>query len=166
MSHSLFSQIVNNTSYINQANEKVLKLELVLPIDTKTAWKFFSTDEGLMKWIAPLAHIELKTGGYILSNYDKSKPLTDSSSIKLGVINFIENEMITLKVNLNNSFGEAKKSDSNLQEIFRLITLDKTHTKIISTMVGFGTGKEWDKAYNFFVKGNEWTFMELYKSCK
>ena len=33
-------------------------------------------------------------------------------------------------------------------------------------MIGFGTGKEWDKAYNFFIKGNEWTFMELYKSCK
>ena len=162
---ALYSQPVKNTSYTNQSSEKVLQLEVVLPVNTEAAWKLFTTDEGLMKWIAPVAHIELKTGGYILTNYDKAKAITDSSSIKLGIINFIENELITLKVTLNNNFDElARRSDGNLQEMIQLKKIDDTHTKVISLMVGFGTGKAWEKAYDFFTMGNEWTFKEILKT--
>ncbi len=167
MASTVYCQTVKNTSYINLASEKVLRLEAILPVDEATAWKLFTTDGGLMKWIAPVAHIELETGGYMLTNYDKSKALTDSSSIKLDIINFIENEMITLKVKLNNNFDEAaRKSDGNLQEIILFEKVDKSHTEIISLMVGFGTGKEWKKTYDFFTKGNEWTYNELINSFK
>ena len=33
-------------------------------------------------------------------------------------------------------------------------------------MIGWGNGSDWDKTYNFFVKGNEWTYQELLKNCK
>ena len=121
MTNTIYCQTVSNTSYINLASEKVLRLEAILPVDEATAWKLFTTDGGLMKWIAPVAHIELKTGGYMLTNYNKSKALTDSSSIKLDIINFIENEMITFKVKLNNNFDEAvRKSDGICRKLFNL----------------------------------------------
>jgi hypothetical protein len=28
-------------------------------------------------------------------------------------------------------------------------------------MVGFGEGADWDKTYDFFLKGNNWTFEKL-----
>lgn len=87
---SVQSQTVINTSYINQSGEKVLRLESILPVDVTTAWKLFTTDEKLKNWIAPLAHIELKAGGYIITNYDTTKNLTDSSSIKLPILSFID----------------------------------------------------------------------------
>ncbi|MCY7361387.1 MAG: hypothetical protein LH629_04855 [Ignavibacteria bacterium] len=59
---------VENTSYITQTGEKVLRLEATLPVVLAEAWKLFTTDDKLKLWIAPLAHIELKTGGYILTN--------------------------------------------------------------------------------------------------
>src|SRR6185312_9294437 len=79
------SQTLKNTSYQNLSGEKVLRLECMLPVSLSEAWKLFTTDEKLKKWIAPLAHIELKAGGYIITNYDKSKSLSDSSSIKLPI---------------------------------------------------------------------------------
>jgi hypothetical protein len=33
-------------------------------------------------------------------------------------------------------------------------------------MTGWKTGVDWDKAYEFFVKGNEWTYRELLKKYK
>jgi hypothetical protein len=33
-------------------------------------------------------------------------------------------------------------------------------------MIGWGEGKDWDKAYEFFVRGNEWTYKELLKVIK
>ena len=111
------AQVANN-SYINQYGEKVLQLSIIIPLDKKNAWKLCTTDEGLKKWIAPVVKITMKTGGYIKTNYDKNKSIDDSSSIQLGIINYLEYEMITLKVNLNNNFpAEVKAADKNLQEI-------------------------------------------------
>ncbi len=161
------SQGVKNTSYTNQSGEKVLRLELTLPLNSTDSWKLFTTDEKLQKWIAPLAHIELKAGGYILTNYDKSKKLSDSSSIKLPILSFIDNEFLVLKVILNGNFVKSvRDSDGNLQEVIQFIKIDDKHTKIVSSMTGWGNGPDWDKAYNFFVKGNEWTYLELLKNYK
>jgi uncharacterized protein YndB with AHSA1/START domain len=162
-----FSQTVKNTSYTNQSGEKVMRLECTIPLKVSDAWKLFTTDEKLKKWIAPLAHIELKVGGYIITNYDEKKSLTDSSAIKLPIISFIDNELLVLKVILNNNFPKnVRDSDENLQEIIQFVKIDATHTKITSSMIGWGTGSDWDKAYNFFVKGNEWTYKELLKNYK
>ena len=167
MALTVHSQTLKNTSYKNQSGEKVLRLECTLPIGLTEAWKLFTTDEKLKKWIAPLAHIELKSGGYILTNYDKSKSLSDSSSIKLPITSFIDNEILVLKVILNDNFVKSvRESDANLQEVIQFIKLDNKHTKIVSSMIGWGTGTDWDKTYDFFVKGNEWTYQELIKNYK
>lgn len=161
------SQTVINTSYINQSGEKVLRLESILPVDVTTAWELFTTDEKLKNWIAPLAHIELKAGGYFITNYDTTKNLTDSSSIKLPILSFIDKELLVLKVNLNGNFSTSVRSeDGQLQEIIQFKEIGKNKTKIISSMIGWGNSIDWDKTYNFFAKGNEWTYRELLKHYK
>ncbi len=162
---SVDGQTIKNTSYLNQSGEKVLRLECILPVDLATAWQFFTNDKKLQKWIAPLAHIELKSGGYIVTNYDSTKNLSDSSSIKLPVLGFIDRELIVLKVKLNNNFAASvQNEDEHLQEIIQFQKVDGKQTKVISTMIGWGSGSDWEKAYNFFVKGNEWTYKELLKN--
>ena len=167
MSMPVGSQTLKNTSYKNHSGEKVLRLEFTLPVSLTEAWELFTTDEKLKTWIAPLAHIELKSGGYIITNYDKSKNLSDSTSIKLPIISFIDDEMLVLKVILNDNFARSvRDSDTNLQEIIQFINVDSNHTKIVSSMTGWGTGTDWDKTYDFFVRGNEWTYQELLKNYK
>jgi uncharacterized protein YndB with AHSA1/START domain len=161
------SQELKNTSHRNQTGEKVLRFELTLPIGIAKAWELFTKDEKLKNWIAPLAHIELKSGGYIVTNYDKTKTLSDSSSIKLPIVSFIDNELIILKVILNDHFEKSvRDTDENLQEIIQFKKVDNKTTKVISSMIGWGAGSEWNKTYDFFEKGNEWTYKELLKSYK
>ncbi|MBK9398652.1 MAG: hypothetical protein IPN55_16005 [Saprospiraceae bacterium] len=82
----------------------------------------------------------------------------------MDIINYLDSEMLTLKVNLNENFPQqARNEDKNLQEIIQFIDIGKGNIKIISTMVGWGQGNDWDKAYTFFEKGNEWTYKELLK---
>lgn len=155
---------VTNSSYTTQYGERVLQLSITVPIKTKEVWKLFTTDEGLKKWIAPVVKIDMKTGGSIRTNYDASKTYDDSSSIKLDIINYLENEMLILKVNLNDNFpAEVKKEDKNLQEILQFVDVENGKTKIILTMVGWGQGSYWDKTYSFFETGNDWTFKEILK---
>jgi uncharacterized protein YndB with AHSA1/START domain len=161
------SQELKNTSYINQSGEKVLRIEMILPVDNQTAWELFTNDQKLQRWIAPLAHVELRAGGYILTNYDINKKLSDSSSIRLPILSFIDNELIVLKVMLNDNFPQSvRDADENLQEIIQFQKLGNNTTRIISSMTGWKTGPDWDKTYDFFVKGNEWTYKELLKNYK
>ncbi len=164
---NLNAQDLKNASYVTSTGEKVLKLEFVLPVDKGIAWEYFTKDEKLRQWIAPLAHIELKTGGYILTNYNKNESLRGKHMIRLNIINYIEGEMITLKVKLNSNFSKKVQSeDQNLQEIIQFSQIDNKHTKITSSMIGWGKGADWEKTYKFFVKGNEWTYNEMMKLFK
>ena len=155
---------VSNSSYVTQQGEKVLQLSIVVPISLNETWKLFTTEEGLKKWIAPIAKIDMKTGGFIKTNYDANKTIDDPSSIKLDIINYIEYQLLTLKVNLNSNFSqEARNEDKNLQELLQFEKISDKETKITSSMVGWGKGSHWDNAYAFFEKGNTWTFKEILK---
>lgn len=158
---------VINSSYVTNYGEKVLQLSIIVPLDKIAAWKLFTTEEGLKKWIAPVAKIDMKVGGSIITNYDKTKTIEDSTSIELDIINYIQQEILTLKVNLNNNFPPSTiKEDKNLQEILQFISVGKGKTKIVSSMIGWGQGSDWDKVYSFFEKGNIWTYEEILKLFK
>ncbi|HEU4574931.1 MAG TPA: hypothetical protein VFS36_08000 [Chitinophagaceae bacterium] len=158
---------VTNSSYVNNYGEKVLQLSIIVPLDKMAAWELFTTDEGLKKWIAPVAKIDMKVGGSIITNYDKTKTIEDSTSIKLDIINYIQQELLTLKVNLNNNFPPSTiREDKNLQEVIQFISAGKGRTKIVSNMIGWGHGSDWDKVYAFFEKGNTWTYEEVLKLFK
>lgn len=155
---------VTNTSYITTYQEKVLQITTIVPAERAEVWKLFTTDSGLIKWIAPVATINMKIGGWIRTNYDEKASTDDVTAIQLDIINYLENEMLILKVNLNDNFPEeAIKEDKNLQEIIQFIDMGNGTTKIISSMVGWGKGSYWDKTYSFFEKGNEWTYKEFMK---
>jgi len=155
---------VTNTSYVTQFGEKVLQLSVIIPLDKASTWKLFTTEEGLKQWMAPVVKLDMKVGGSIITNYNKSKPIEDSSSIKLNIINYVEQDILTLKVNLNNNFpASARNEDKNLQEVLQFISIDSGKTKVVSNMIGWGKGSDWDKVYTFFERGNIWTFEEMLK---
>jgi len=144
---------IENTSYVNNAGEKVLRFSFVVPLERKQAWEYFTNDEKLATWISPVVHIDLKCGGSMVTNYDKNKPLTDSTSIRLGIPAYLQEEMMIFKVELNNFFTKkAQDEDSNLQEIVQFEAVSPGKTKITSSMIGWGKGEDWDKTYDFLQK--------------
>ena len=160
----LFAQDVQNTSYTTSTGEKVLRLEFVIPVNKQEAWKLLASADGWKKWAAPVVSFNLKVGGLILTNYDKNKAVGDSGTIRLPIINYLQGEMITLKVILNEAFSQkVRQEDSNLQEIIQIADLGNGKTKVTSSMIGWGTGPEWDKTYDFFSKGNKWSYEQLTK---
>jgi activator of Hsp90 ATPase-like protein len=159
------SQEVRNTSVTNGSGERVLRIESTVPASPKEIWKAFTTVDGLKTWIAPVVSIDLRVGGTLSTHYDKTAVIGSPGTIRLGIVNYLEGEQMTLKVKLTKRFGEKVcAEDQNLQEIIQLVPWTNGTTKVISSMVGWGTGKEWDDTYDFFAKGNEWTYQQLVKS--
>lgn len=158
------AQEVRNTSYVTKSGERVLCIETVVPASVENVWKAWTTPQELSRWIAPVVAIDLKIGGTISTNYDEKATIGNAGTIQLPIINYLEKQIITLKVNLNESFPKrVRDEDHNLQEIVQIVDLGNGKAKIVSSMVGWGTGKDWDQTYDFFARGNEWTYRQLAK---
>ncbi len=160
-------QGIVNSSFTAANGEKFLRFEIIVDTAIAAAWKSIATEEGIKKWMAPVAVLDLSIGGMLKTNYNETATIDDKGTIMLGIISYMPSEMIAYKITLNELFAEkCRKEDKNLQHIIQLKSLGQNKTKIISTMVGWGQGKEWDEAYSFFEKGNEWTFQKLLKTFK
>jgi len=161
---ALSAQDVIDRSYVTRSGEKVLRFEITLPLDTKRVWRAFSDPEDMKGWIAPVIQLDLRAGGMLSTNYDKNAKITDASTIRLPIVNYLEGELITFGVQLNNHFPKkTQDEDQNLQEVIQLFDLGGGKTRLVSSMIGWGTGKEWDDTYQFFTKGNKWTYEQLVK---
>lgn len=158
---------VFNNSFTTESGEKFLCLSIVVNKSLSEVWNTIATESGLKKWIAPVVSLDLKTGGAIKTNYNEKAKIGDDGTITLGIMSYLPNEMLILKVTLNDKFAEkCRQEDNNLQEIIQVKPLGENKTLITSTMAGWGQGKDWDETYYFFEKGNKWTFLELLNCLK
>jgi uncharacterized protein YndB with AHSA1/START domain len=155
---------VNTTRPRTASGERVLRVETELRQSPETVWKAFATEEGLRCWVAPVVRLDLRTNGVLLTNYDKAAVIGGPGTISLAIVNYVENEEITFKVRLNDTFPERlQREDGRLQEVVELQRQRDGGTKVVSSMVGWGTGEEWDKAFEFFARGNQWSYENLAK---
>ena len=159
------AQAVRDTSFQMRSGERVLRIESTVPASKDQVWNALTTTDGLKKWAAPVVTIDLRIGGTLSTNYEKTATIGDPGTIRIGILNYLEKEMITLRVTLNDKFSaKARSEDGNLQEIIQIIPAEGGTTKVISSMVGWGVGKDWDETYQFFAKGNKWTYQQLVNS--
>jgi hypothetical protein len=160
---SLASEV--RASVVSMApSERAVRVEATWSQSPEITWKYFATEDGLRCWAAPVIRLDLRIGGSLQSNYNRTAAIGDPGTISLGIINYVENEIMTYKVKLNDEFSpQLRSQDGNLQEIIQLQRLRNGGTHLVSTMVGWGQGAEWDKAVAFFAKGNEWSYKELAK---
>ena len=155
---------VLNKSFVSTTRERFLRLELIVNTPIREVWKAFTTEEGMKTWMSPVVKADFRIGGSVKTNYNKNAIIGDKGTITLGITNYIPDELITYKVTLTDAFPEkCRMEDQNLQEIVQFKSLGKEKTKIISNMIGWGIGKEWDETYFFFEKGNEWSYEQLIK---
>lgn len=144
------------------SGERVLLVEATVAQPPERVWKAFATEEGARCWVAPAVKLDFRTGGSMQSNYDAKAGVGGPGTIRLGITNVIENELLTYKIKLTDSFSkQLQAEDGNLQEVVRLERQPDGGTRVVAQMLGWGTGPEWDKTYDFFARGNDWSLKQL-----
>jgi uncharacterized protein YndB with AHSA1/START domain len=161
---TLAAQDVKTTTTHSSTGDIVVRVEGTVAQSPQAVWRLFSTEKGLQCWVAPVVRLDMRIGGKIETNYDAKASIGGPGTITLGIVNYVEAEFLTLKVKLNDAFSKAiQAEDGNLQEVIRLEKLPGGGTRIISTMIGWGSGPEWARAAEFFAKGNEASYKDLAK---
>jgi uncharacterized protein YndB with AHSA1/START domain len=157
-----FGQDVKNTSYKTRTGERVLRYEISLNAPKEEIWKAFTTCNGLSLWLAPIAVVDLRVGGYITTQYEKHARIGDPGTVDTKIVNYIDGEMLTLEIDMNEHFAQLLKGeDHTLQEIIQFVDLGPSQTRLISSTVGWGEGLDWDDAYAFYERGNAITYQLL-----
>lgn len=162
VSANALAQAVTNTSYKTRTGERVLRYEITLNAPKEDIWNAFTTCNGLGTWLAPIAVVDLHVGGYISTQYEKRARIGDPGTVNTRIINYIDGEMLTLEIDMNDHFAQLLSSEEHtLQEIIQFYDLGPNLTKVVSSTVGWGAGLDWDDAYAFYERGNAITYQQL-----
>src|SRR5690349_23708230 len=81
-----FTEKVANTSYVAPTGERVLRHEVDIPAPLADAWAAMTTSDGLKSFIAPVALLELKSGGCFCTNYTPGTKIGDPGTIQNRVL--------------------------------------------------------------------------------
>ncbi|HEY2933588.1 MAG TPA: DUF6265 family protein [Acidobacteriota bacterium] len=159
-SQSLPTDVVN-TSYVTPAAERVLRHEVIVNTTLEDAWKALTTSEGLKSFMAPTAEVELREGGKFHSNYTVGSKLGDPGTIYNQVLSFIPMKMFSIKIGLTDQFPAEPRQAGTLFAVLEFEDLGNNKVRVIESMIGWKTGPDWDKTYEFFNRGNAYTLKKL-----
>lgn len=130
--------------------DKRQDFEIVVPVSVETVWDALATTEGFRKVLAPKAEIELRPGG----RYAIWPGATNK------VLSFVPMEMLSTSGSAPPQFPNVRKGGTWSAYFFEPV--DSGHTKLRLTCVGWQEGKEWDDAFDYFLKNSPVFLNALY----
>ncbi|WP_340589451.1 SRPBCC family protein [Erythrobacter alti] len=150
--------------------EQALMQSLVLDAPVDEVWSRFTTSEGAASWMAPVAEVDLRSGGTISTNYNACATTQDSGTITLDIVNLVPERFLILQTDLSASSDAAWMNEAILERspdmanLIEFEALGEGQTRVTSWGLGYGTGEEWEQVIGFFIAGNEWSFGQLIRA--
>lgn len=129
-----------------------LEHEILVHAPLQEAWEAWTTAEGLRKWMAPQAEIELSIGGAYRTHFDPEAAVGDPGTVELEVLSFLPMEMYSYTGSAPPTFPTVR--DSGKLWVVVLFREEESGVRIRLTVLGWEQGKEWDEAYEFFRGAN------------
>ncbi len=143
-------------------SERTLVTEAMVEGSLDEVWAAFTVKEEIESWMVPLAEVDFRVGGTMRTNYSKEAGIGGPGTIVHHILAYEPGRMITTRFDAPQSAGDKKLAEKTWV-VTRMEPVSPTRTRVTETMVGWGTGEEWDKVYAFFEKGNAWTMDRLVK---
>ena len=136
------------TASVAHAADRMLRTEVIVPAPVSEVWAAWTTDKGIESFFARKAKVDLRVDG----TYDVWF-LPDNKPGQRGA-----EGMRILDIEPNQRFAftwNAPVSFPTLREKRTMVILDfapegANATKLRFTQVGWGEGKDWDAAYDYF----------------
>jgi uncharacterized protein YndB with AHSA1/START domain len=125
-------------------------------------WQAFTVDREIVKWMVPVAHMDLKIGGTLETSYDEHAKIGDAKNIRHTILSYEPDRMLSFTFTMPAMFKKAHDENGHWV-VVDLEPLSANKTRVTETIYGWGDGEDWDKAYAFFEKGDAWTMEQLQK---
>ncbi len=145
------------------AADRVLRTEAIVHAPVAEVWKAFTTQDGIQSWMVPVAEVDLRLGGTLKMNYNPQAKIGDPGTIVHHIQSYEPERMLATSFTAPQGASPEAKLAQQTWVVYRFEPVAPAETRVTVTMMGWGTGPEWDKSYEFFRNGNEWEMEQLIK---
>ena len=142
--------------------ELVLIQEFTVRASVDSVWDAYTTKTGWESWAVPMAEVNLKVGGTIITNYNSAGKIGDSTTIVTHIINYVPLKLLTLQAELTDNFPEFMKAEAD--DFFNVIYFTETKegdTHVESYGIGYKNTPKFLQLMDYFIPANEKTLMSL-----
>jgi uncharacterized protein YndB with AHSA1/START domain len=139
-------------------DERYIHVEIVVNGNIEEVFKAWTTEDGVKSFFAPECNIEPKVDGAYNIYFFPSEEPGKRGAEGMRILALEQNKMFSF------SWGAPRLLFPNVKKqrtlvVLRFKDLGDNKTKLILHQTGWGEGKEWDKAYEYF--DNAWKNVVL-----
>lgn len=127
--------------------EKSIQGEVVVFADLKTVWEAWTTEAGAKTFLAPDCQIDLRPGGYYEMYFSPESPPGVRGGEGCTILGVQPMSMLSFTWNAPPNLPGVRGQFTHV--IIRFMESDEG-TRVILTHDGWGSGGEWDKAFEYF----------------
>ena len=152
---------VSNSSFVEPGGDRSIQLSVEVAAPPHVVFDAFTTSEGFSSWAVPVAHVELRIGGFIEASYDAHAKLGDPGNIRNEIVAYVPDRLLVIR----NAQAPPGFADPELFRrtvtIIELVPVATGRTRVTLTNAGYGTGERFDTLYKHFEWGDAYTLAEL-----
>ena len=145
---------VADTSFVAPDGSRTLQLSITIKSPVALLWKAFADAAEFRKWSAPVAAIDLRTGGSIEASYDPKKPIGDADNIRHRILTYLPERLLVFQ-NIQAPAGlKGREALAKVVSILEFTPLPRGLTRVTLSQTGWGDDPAANGLYGFFQKGN------------
>jgi uncharacterized protein YndB with AHSA1/START domain len=145
---------VVDTSFTAPDGSRTLQQSITITAPVAILWKAFADAAEFRKWSAPVAAIDLRTGGSIEASYDAAKPIGDPGNIRHRILTYLPERLLVFQ-NIQAPPGlKGREAFAKVVSILEFTPLGAGQTRVTLSQTGWGDDAAARGMYNFFEKGN------------
>ncbi len=129
-------------------NEKVIDLELKVNASLSDAWKAWTTIEGIQSFFSPDCLIDLKVGGVYENYFDLEAKPGERGGEGNKILSIQNESMLSITWNAPPHLPDVRNQRTHV--CIRFFELGDKKSKITLHHDGWGTGGQWDEAFEYF----------------
>lgn len=134
--------------YAEERSDRILHKEITVPGKTGNVWEAWTTTEGTQTFLSPETHIDLRPGGAYEIYFNLSAPHGQRGSEDCKILSYLPYRMLSFEWNAPPQFGELRDVRTIVVMLFE--PLGDNETRILFDHLGWDTGEDWDRLYQYF----------------
>lgn len=155
---------VVDTSFTAPDGSRTLQQSIAVAAPVAMLWKAYVDAGEFQKWSAPVAAIDLKTGGSIEASYDPKKPIGDPDNIKHRIITYLPERLLVFQNIQAPSDLKGREAFAKVVSILEFGPSGNGLTKVTLSQTGWGDDAAAKGMYGFFQKGNAQVLAHMKKT--
>lgn len=132
------------------ASGRVLRKEITVDADLGRVWHAWTTPKGMTSFFAADADIEMRIGGKYEIYINPDPAVTQRGCEGCTVRSYIPLEMLAFDWTSPPSIPNPRSAGIMTQVVVRFEKADGGGVRVTLTQLGFGTGEDWDRNYEYF----------------